>query len=853
MRPSLHLSIFFFFFFFFFFFNDTATTEIYTLSLHDALPISSRSWASSPPGARCREPALRSPVAAGGCSGAPLPVGPDVLALAPAPARPPRAARGRARGPPARAPARPAGAARARRPRDGRARPRRARLRGAAVGLRHGDRADRGDRRGARDGRLALDARRGRAAESPRAPEAGGAPPPRGVARRPRGAPRVRGEELHPVAAHGRRRRHRALPRQPRSVHRGRGRHGARADDRPGRGPPPRGARGGGARARDPERRRGVRRPPGVARGRARGARRGDLGDHGRVRHGGRRDHPAARRPGHRRQARRRRPDRDHPLRSRPAPRRRPCGRWGVHRRGGLRQGLTHPPGARAPRSAAARSRRRALAAAPGGVVPPAGDAAAPSRRVARRRRLVRPPPRAPAAGRGRVRPRGAPRCRAGAIPARRDGVVQGREPPAGGAHLAWRDRHRGPATRDPLQLRHGDARGRLARRGRGGSRARGPESRSARAAARALQSRPRPSAPGPARRRRRPAIARGCHRGVPGAPAATPRRRRRGVELRARAPAPATATRRQPRRPGEPAAVAAARAASGGGGAADVAPAGGTAPLVRRARREGDPGPAPAGHAAGTSERSEGLVTLLAALFLLQAAAQAPLPDVVTRSRLDRSRGVDFHARIAPETVFVGQQATYQLGVFLDQDTRQRLRRNPEFLPPESRAMLAYDLPERGGALQVTLDGRPYEVHIFRRALFPLTRGRYDIPQARLTYALPQSPSFFSREESYTLRSEAVALVAVDPPAAGRPADWAGAIGVWRATARADATRARAGDPLVLTLRLEGQGNATLLPRPALAVPWASVVAADERARLDSSLTMLRGAKEFDWLLAPR
>src|SRR2546430_6225921 len=34
-----------FFFLFFFFFNDTATTEIYTLSLHDALPI----W-SEPPG-----------------------------------------------------------------------------------------------------------------------------------------------------------------------------------------------------------------------------------------------------------------------------------------------------------------------------------------------------------------------------------------------------------------------------------------------------------------------------------------------------------------------------------------------------------------------------------------------------------------------------------------------------------------------------------------------------------------------------------------------------------------------------------------------------------------------------------
>src|SRR5688572_33289034 len=38
--PLLHIFFPFFFLFFFFFFNDTATTEIYTLSLHDALPIS---------------------------------------------------------------------------------------------------------------------------------------------------------------------------------------------------------------------------------------------------------------------------------------------------------------------------------------------------------------------------------------------------------------------------------------------------------------------------------------------------------------------------------------------------------------------------------------------------------------------------------------------------------------------------------------------------------------------------------------------------------------------------------------------------------------------------------------------
>src|SRR5215213_11678959 len=42
----------FFLFFFFFFFNDTATTEIYTLSLHDALPI--LRVASGSPGGCCR-------------------------------------------------------------------------------------------------------------------------------------------------------------------------------------------------------------------------------------------------------------------------------------------------------------------------------------------------------------------------------------------------------------------------------------------------------------------------------------------------------------------------------------------------------------------------------------------------------------------------------------------------------------------------------------------------------------------------------------------------------------------------------------------------------------------------------
>src|SRR6202022_5057206 len=53
MRSAVALCVFFFFF------NDTATTEIYTLSLHDALPIwPSASGASS---RRCGPPLGRAP------------------------------------------------------------------------------------------------------------------------------------------------------------------------------------------------------------------------------------------------------------------------------------------------------------------------------------------------------------------------------------------------------------------------------------------------------------------------------------------------------------------------------------------------------------------------------------------------------------------------------------------------------------------------------------------------------------------------------------------------------------------------------------------------------------------------
>src|SRR6266403_5663161 len=54
--------------FFFFFFNDTATTEIYTLSLHDALPISLAAWITVSMSALSKFSTMKRPL--GGVTGA---------------------------------------------------------------------------------------------------------------------------------------------------------------------------------------------------------------------------------------------------------------------------------------------------------------------------------------------------------------------------------------------------------------------------------------------------------------------------------------------------------------------------------------------------------------------------------------------------------------------------------------------------------------------------------------------------------------------------------------------------------------------------------------------------------------
>jgi hypothetical protein len=246
-------------------------------------------------------------------------------------------------------------------------------------------------------------------------------------------------------------------------------------------------------------------------------------------------------------------------------------------------------------------------------------------------------------------------------------------------------------------------------------------------------------------------------------------------------------------------------------------------------------------------------LVGGLAMQSLAPALRAQPSPTaILDRLQANSNRPIDFHAATFPDTVYVGQQVTYQVAVLLSESARARLRRNPEFLPPELRGLLAYELGTPRRVAPRSYGGALFEAHVFQRALFAVAPGTLMVPAPQLSYTLPQSSSYFSREERFLVRAESAQLVVKPLPEAGRPQDYTGAVGVLRASVSVDSSTARVGDPLVLTMRVDGIGNVKLLPRPVLEVSWASTVPGTERVRVDTSGAFVRGYKEFDWILTP-
>lgn len=212
------------------------------------------------------------------------------------------------------------------------------------------------------------------------------------------------------------------------------------------------------------------------------------------------------------------------------------------------------------------------------------------------------------------------------------------------------------------------------------------------------------------------------------------------------------------------------------------------------------------------------------------------------------------FQTRAVPDTAYVGQQVTYEATTLVDDVARTRLRANPNYTPSDVAGATVYDFPfDMSRVDDATIGGTHYRRFVFRRALFPLAPGRLVIPPSTLQYTLPEADGYFAPLHTTTVTSDTAIVVALPLPVAGRPVGFSGAVGDLRDTLLTGDGSWRIGDPTTVTLRLTGVGNLKLLPRPPLDIPWAAVTPAGERVAWDSTGTVVRGTKEFDWIVTPR
>jgi hypothetical protein len=158
------------------------------------------------------------------------------------------------------------------------------------------------------------------------------------------------------------------------------------------------------------------------------------------------------------------------------------------------------------------------------------------------------------------------------------------------------------------------------------------------------------------------------------------------------------------------------------------------------------------------------------------------------------------------------------------------------------------------------TVEGKEYiSFPLKQRVVFPTESGRLEIPPLTLSTAFRLTSgdpfdAFFSRASSpVTLRSPPVEIEVSPLPSAGRPADFRGAVGRFDLSAKLSRAEVEAGNPLTLTLSIQGKGNLRSVVAPEL--PELKGFRAfdpktQEKSRAGAS--GLEGEKSWEYVLVP-
>ncbi len=208
-----------------------------------------------------------------------------------------------------------------------------------------------------------------------------------------------------------------------------------------------------------------------------------------------------------------------------------------------------------------------------------------------------------------------------------------------------------------------------------------------------------------------------------------------------------------------------------------------------------------------------------------------------------------------APRSVLPGEQLDLIVVAWFPRGVRSRLRQPPTLRPPQLQGAWSYHRPTPTGiALSRQVGGAWYDLFVHHQAVFPLTAGELVVGAATVTYDLPLTHSFLSRQLRHEVESERLRLEVRRLPPRPDGSRFQGAAGAGLSLAVDVPVRDfQVGSAVRVRAVVSGSGNVTLWPEPA--VEWPPGVRAypgDVQVDVSPEDGRVGGRKTFHYTLVP-
>ena len=208
-----------------------------------------------------------------------------------------------------------------------------------------------------------------------------------------------------------------------------------------------------------------------------------------------------------------------------------------------------------------------------------------------------------------------------------------------------------------------------------------------------------------------------------------------------------------------------------------------------------------------------------------------------------------------SPATVMVGAPVDVVVAAWFPREIRLQLRTPPTFTDPDLRGAWVYPQPVPSGlAATRFVGGHWYDLYVLHSVVFPFSPGKMQIGKAKVSYSLPITYSFLSRELRHEAESDPIAVTVTEQPAGGRPAAFSGMAGSnLRMQMEVTPRAVGVGEGATVNITLAGSGNVALWPEPRVRWPDdVRVYPGDAEVRTGMEDGRIVGTKRFTYLVVP-